>query len=154
MCLIAGRNMQWELVYDPNGFGSIYESTGEQEPQLLVDLVTMHVHDHQQHGLVIRIKTQAVPMAELLTNFDAVAMTVTFGRNQKVGSLSGAHLKWPRWPGCAVLISLKDVYTVLGLQQFNGQSWRWINGIEAWMGWMAKVGFLAHVVPSHMQTKV
>ena len=147
--------MQWELVYDPNGFGSIYEPTGEQEPQLLEDLFTMHVHDHQQHGLVIRTNTQAVTVAELLTNFDSVSMTVTFGRNQKVGKLSGAHLKWPRWPGCAMLISLKDVYTVLGLQQFNGQSWRWINsGIQAWMGMMDKAGYLAHVVPSHMQKKV
>ena len=136
-------------------FWLIYEPTGEQEPQLLEDLFTMHVHDHQQHGLVIRTKTQAVTVAELLTNFDSVSMTVTFGRNQKVWSLSGAHLQWPRGPGCAVLISLKDVYTVLGLQQFGGQSWRWINsGIRAWMGWMAKAGYLAHVVPSHKQTRV
>ena len=96
--------MQWKLTYD-KGFGCIDEPTGEQEPQLLEDLFTVHVHDHQKYGLVMRTKTQAVTMAELLTNFDAVSMTVTFGRNQKVGSLSGAHLKWPRGPGCAVLIS-------------------------------------------------
>ena len=95
--------MQWELVYDPKGLGSIYEPTGEQEPQLLEDLFTMHVHDHQQHGLVIRTKTQAVTVAELLTNFDSVSMTVTFGRNQKIGSLSGAHLKWPRGQGVQCL---------------------------------------------------
>ena len=135
--------MQWELVYDTNGFGSIYEPTGEQEPQLLEDLFTMHVHDHQQHGLVIRTKTQAVTVAELRTNFDSVSMTVTFGRNKKIGSLSGAHLKWPRGAGCAVLISLKDVYTVLGLQQFGGQSWRWINSgfKHGWAGW-PKLGTL------------
>ena len=71
-------------------------------------------------------------------------------QEQKKASLCGCRLLWPRAPAAFIMFSLKDIYTALGLTQFNGQSWRWINsGILRWCDWMRCVGYASHLVPSH-----
>ena len=81
-------------------------------------------------------------------------MTITFGRTKKKANLDCCKLKWPRTPAATFLISLKDVYFALGLSQFNGKSWRWINsGFANWMTMMADIGYSDHLVPSHQMDK-
>ena len=114
----------------------------------------MHVHLHQEHGMLIRTDTQAARELDLLSRFESVKISVTFGTNKTTSELSGCKLHWPRALAATILISLKDVYTALGLQQFGGKSWRWINsGIRAWFAWMKDAGYAAHLVPSHAQNK-
>ena len=153
LCLIAG-SAEWELVFDTNGFGCTQDKASKENPQLLEDLFSMQVHNHQEHGLVIRTDTQAAMGVDLLSRFEPLKMSVTFGTNKKTSELNCCKLHWPRAPAATILISLKDVYTALGLNQYGGKRWRWINsGIGAWFAWMKDAGYAAHLVPSHAQNK-
>ena len=120
-----------------------------EESLLLEDLFTHNVWEHEEHGLIIRTKDQAVKVHDLLSNFESLEMTLTFGNNKKQANFHCCKLKWPRDPAAYILISLKDVYRALGLTQYNGKSWRWINsGYNAWVTMMQSIGLRAHLVPS------
>ena len=135
-----------------NGFGA---AEGEdQDPQLLEDLFSLQVWHHQEHGVVFKDNSQAVKRLELMSRFDPIKLSITFGKNSKIGVMHGCRLPWPR-DAAAILVSLKDLYTSLGLTQFNGQIWRWMNhGLKAWAVWMADLGYAAHLVPSHQMKQV
>ena len=122
-----------------------------EDSLLLEELFTHNVWEHEEHGLIIRSKDQAVKVHDLLSNFESLEMTITFGNNKKKAKFNCCKLKWPRAPAAYILISLKDVYTALGLTQYSGQSWRWINqGYGAWVNMMQSIGLCAHLVPSHL----
>ena len=104
--------------------------------------------------MLFRSKDQAVKLLDLQSKFDMVQMTITFGKSKKTAKVDCCRLKWPRDPAAAFLISLKDVYFALGLSQFNGKSWRWINsGFANWMTMMADIGYSGHLVPSNQMDK-
>lgn len=134
--------------------GCAYDKAQPNNTMLLEDLFTMHVYNHKEHGMVIRSHTQAASGVDLLSRFEAVKMTVKFGKNKKTSNLECALLSWPRDPAATILISFKDVYSALGLKQFRGKSWRWISsGFSAWHSWMSEAGYSAHLVPSHAMTQ-
>ena len=130
-----------------NGFGAI-QAEGE-DAQLLDDPFTMHVWEHDEHGLLIRTKSEAVKVLDLLSSFDPLQMMVTFGKHKKKAGFSCCQLKWPRAPAASILIALEDAYAVLGLTQLNGKSWRWINnGFSVWLTMMQGIGYCSHLLPS------
>jgi hypothetical protein len=145
---IAGHTT-WSLVFR-NGLGCCSASLAEEEPKLLEDLFTMQVWDHDEHGVIIRTDNQVVTFVDALSRFDPLKMTLTFGHNKKRSDFSCCQLKLPRAPAASVLISLKSVYVNLGLTQFAGKSWKWIQtGMKAWTKWMEECGLSAHLLPSH-----
>ena len=54
-----------------------------EDSLLLEELFTHNVWEHEEHGLIIRTTDQAVKVHDLLSNFESLEMTITFGNNKK-----------------------------------------------------------------------
>ena len=59
-------------------------------------------------------------------------------------------LKWPRSPGALVMLKLATIYDAMGLTQFGGKQWKWVNsGFKPWKRALAALGLQSHLLASY-----
>lgn len=143
----------WELIFDDEGVAMVTErpppATGEQRILFAEDLFDLEVYQRQDGGACACLVQGASqgsacgPCFAFSRKFPDATLSIHVGTLRMACKVDLAIFRWPRASGARVYLSLKSAYNVMGLSQFNGQSWLWVfSGMKRWVNLMSAFGIV------------
>lgn len=144
----------WSIVFDEDGFGALIND-GYDPPkvELLEDRFNFQLwaDDSGDRYVVSFCSTSPtiVHLAAMREKWVEVRLAFSWGASRSRHELTAVCFKWHRF-GSRIFISLTDLYQELGLQQFNGRTWRWTQGCKKWDSWLQELGLPDQVAYSNL----
>lgn len=145
----------WALDFDSEGFAFAHDCDDESDGSILwaedlFDFV-LYTASSGEEVIVSSSSTsdegagmQNVFMREFRAKYVESEAYMTFGPFKKMHAVALCIAKCPRM-GSRIFLSLKDLYSLMALDQFNGDSWRWISGSKMrWAAAFQKLGLEGH----------
>lgn len=141
----------WSVHYDDEGFAIAIPSHGDAV--VIEDRMRFGLFKSSGGDMFISATTgydgQVVNLREFMRRWRLAHLTVCIGATLAQHRFELAVFRWPRPPAARVAISARALYEQLGLDQFGGQQWRWVDG--SWRRWrasMQQLGLDEHIMPS------
>ena len=115
------------------------------------DILRVQAWHHPSLGTLLKSEGgQPCKMESLYFRFTPIQVSWLAGEMRNKVQFQGVLLMWPRNPGCLVMLKLATLYKVMGLNQFGGQQWRWVNsGFAPWKKALSALGLESHLLASH-----
>ena len=142
----------WTLEFDDEGFGlAMPDYDTDAIIHCLESSLKFQLYTNPSKEYVI-MKTDSsegiVHLNTFMKKWTSARVGVLIGPNKCNANLDVAMLRWPRM-GARIVFSCTSLYTVLALDQFKGQPWRWVNGSwKRWQKHMHSFGLQEHVLGS------
>ena len=139
----------WQLHFDDAGFGCCIANDPSRGPVCVEDLFTKMVFLSTGGTYLVADKAfpeRAIDLSTFAAKHEELTLVLLIGPSKSKKTLDAALVRWPRPPNGRLLISLTSCYHELGLDQFNGQAWRWIfSGFKKWETHLATMGLQKHI---------
>lgn len=142
----------WDLHYDEDGFAVAVPTAGEAivvEDRLQFGLFKAPDGDMLIAGTAPGFEGQVVNLREFGQRWRSARLDLPVGATRASRRFELAIFRWPRAPAARVAMSARSLYDQIGLDQFGGQQWRWVDG--SWRRWraiMQQLGLGEQIVPS------
>lgn len=148
--VLPGRD--WALHYDEGGFAIAVPAEGDAvvvEDRMRFGLFKAPNGDMFISSTTPGFEGQVVRLREFMQRWRAAHLLIQVGATLAQHRFELAVFRWPRPPAARVVVSARGLYEKLGLDQFGGQQWRWVDG--SWRRWrtsMQQIGLDEHIIPS------
>jgi hypothetical protein len=154
---------RWTLDFDEDGYGALeyHPRPGDLDAPVIIleDFFKYGLFsgpDKSLHILSTCGKTagQQLDLTTFRDKFKESALSFSYGHTKKNVELIMPSFSWPR-NGARLFINLKCLYKALGLDQFSGESWRWVfAGRARWKARLDALGLEEHFQKScHVGSK-
>ena len=137
-CRKAPGNGSADVEWDDDGYGCLYDASGKDEnPMLIAKAMHFQIVQDQHGEKYIQVakganKGHIVSMRDARSGLREAHVTTTFGDIKKTSRMNVAIYNHAR-DGTRTVWSLQSLYDALGLDQYRGESWRWVsNGRASW----------------------
>jgi hypothetical protein len=141
---------RWSLEFDEDGFGILVgPRVDDEEPKIVfVEDMLQNMLYVSEDKTVEYLVASAGPSQGTYVNltdfreaFVETTLATSIGVIKKDVVVDLAVFKLPRQGGQKVFVSLASLYKAMALQQYSGESWRWVNnGLPKWTTLLDKAG--------------
>lgn len=89
-------------------------------------------------------------LSTLASKYAEMSITLVVGTAKVQQCYDAARARWARPPNARVFISLRSCCERMGLDQFNGQGWRWVfSGFKKWRAHMESLDLHRYLLSSN-----